>query len=55
MQKFPTWRRVFLVFHLISIGWDFLRLEPEKWNESDDHKKLVDYASRNRVSNDLAE
>ena len=47
--------RVFLAFHLMNIGWDFLRLEPEKWNKSDDHRKLVDYASRIQVTNDLAE
>ena len=39
----------------MNIGWDFLRLEPEKWSESDDHRKLVDYASRIQVTNDLAE
>ena len=43
---------MFLAFHLMNIGWDFLRLEPEKWI---DHRKLADYASCIRVTNNLAE
>ena len=44
--------RVFMAFHLMmNIGWDFLRLEPEKWN---DHGKLADYASCTWVTNNLA-
>ena len=39
----------------MNIGWDFLRLEQEKWSESDDQRKLVHYASRIQVTNDLAE
>ena len=43
--------RVLLAFHLMNIGWDFLRLEPEKWNYQ---RKLADYASCIRVTNNLA-
>ena len=47
--------RVFLPFHLMKISWDFLRSDPAQWESSPDYQKLVEYASRFRVANDLAE
>ena len=47
--------RVFLPFHLIGVGFDFLKTDPVEWETNDDFMKLRKFVSTFRVVNDTAE
>ena len=47
--------RVYLPFHLLELGWDFLKTDPTQWEESEDFRKMEDFVQRLRVVNDIGE
>ena len=45
----------FLFWDIMMLGYEWLRLDPGLWEESDDYNELRDYVRTVKVTNDVAE
>ena len=45
----------FLFWEILGTGYEWLRLDPGVWEESDDYNEMRDYVRSVKVTNDVAE
>ena len=45
----------FLIFDLLNLSWDWLRMNPDKWEDSQDYGIMRNYVRTVKVTNDVAE
>ena len=44
-----------MFFSILDLGWDWLKVAPDQWENFEDFRKARDFAMMVKVTNDLAE